>query len=122
MKVLYYDWGSSSGADICQGFSNLNIEYDMASLLEDVAKTGIKRIKFVTSHPWDFTLDMIGVIKEYDNILSYLKKQYNKTNDKDLLIDTIKSYEYENRTNNCIREILEEKILNEYLKSEEGEK
>ena len=60
---------------------------------------------------------IVGTIKEYDNILSYLKKQYNKTNDKDLLIDTIKSYEYENRTNNCIREILEEKILNEYLKS-----
>lgn len=28
MKILYYDWGSNSGADICQGFSNLNIEYD----------------------------------------------------------------------------------------------
>lgn len=29
MKVLYYDWNSNSGADICQGFSNLNIEYDI---------------------------------------------------------------------------------------------
>ena len=29
MKVLYYDWGSNSGADICQGFRNLNIEYDV---------------------------------------------------------------------------------------------
>ena len=46
--------------------------YNMADLLRDVAKTGIKRIKFVTSHPWDFTLDMIGVIKEYDNILPYI--------------------------------------------------
>ena len=46
--------------------------YNMADLLRDVAKTGIKRIKFVTSHPWDFTLDMIEVIKEYDNILPYI--------------------------------------------------
>lgn len=60
---------------------------------------------------------IIGKIKEYDNILSYLKEQSNKTANKDLLIDTIKSYEYENRTNNCIREILEERILNEYLNS-----
>ena len=63
--------------------------------------------------------NIIGKIKEYDKILSYLKEQYNKTDDKDLLIDTIKSYEYENRTNNCIREILEEKILNEYLNEQE---
>ena len=60
---------------------------------------------------------IVGKINEYDKILSYLKEQSNKTDDKDLLIDTIKSYEYENRTNNCIREILEEKILNEYLNS-----
>ncbi|MBQ6284765.1 MAG: helix-turn-helix transcriptional regulator [Bacilli bacterium] len=63
--------------------------------------------------------NIIGKIREYDKILSYLKEQYNKTDDKDLLIDTIKSYEYENRTNNCIREILEEKILNEYLNEQE---
>ena len=34
---------------------DLNIDYTMANLLEDTAKTGIKRIRFVTSHPWDFT-------------------------------------------------------------------
>ena len=26
----------------------------MSNLLEDVAKTGINRVRFVTSHPWDF--------------------------------------------------------------------
>lgn len=46
--------------------------YNMANLLEDVAKTGIKRIKFVTSHPWDFTSDMIKVIKENENVLPYI--------------------------------------------------
>ena len=47
-------------------------DYNMANLLEDVAKTGIKRIKFVTSHPWDFTSDMIKVIKENENVLPYI--------------------------------------------------
>ena len=46
--------------------------YNMADLLNDVAKTGIKRIKFVTSHPWDFTSDMIKVIKENENVLPYI--------------------------------------------------
>ena len=46
--------------------------YNMADLLNDVAKTGIKRIKFVTSHPWDFTSDMIKVIKENANVLPYI--------------------------------------------------
>ena len=49
-----------------------DINYNMANLLSDVAKTGIKRIKFVTSHPWDFTLDMIDVIRDNENILPYI--------------------------------------------------
>ena len=48
-----------------------NINYNMSNLLEDVSKTGIKRIRFVTSHPWDFTDDMIDVIKNNENIMPY---------------------------------------------------
>ena len=48
---------------------DLNDNYTMTNLLEDVAKTGINRIRFVTSHPWDFTDDMIDVIAKYDNIM-----------------------------------------------------
>jgi tRNA-2-methylthio-N6-dimethylallyladenosine synthase len=43
----------------------------MANLLEEVAKTGIDRIRFVTSHPWDFTDEMIDVIAKYENIMPY---------------------------------------------------
>ena len=43
--------------------------YTMANLLEDVAKTGIPRIRFTTSHPWDFTDSMIEVIAKYPNIM-----------------------------------------------------
>ena len=51
---------------------DLNINYTMANLLEDVAKTGIKRLRFVTSHPWDFNDEMIDVIAKYDNIMPYI--------------------------------------------------
>ena len=51
---------------------DLDLGYGMADLLRDVAKTGIQRIRFVTSHPWDFTDSMIDVIAEYDNIMPYI--------------------------------------------------
>ena len=51
---------------------DLKVNYDMASLLEDVAKTGISRIRFVTSHPWDFNEAMIDIIAKYDNIMPYI--------------------------------------------------
>ena len=43
--------------------------YNMANLLEDVAKTGIDRVRFMTSHPWDFTDEMIDIIAKYNNIM-----------------------------------------------------
>lgn len=51
---------------------DLNIDYKMADLLEDAAKTGIDRIRFVTSHPWDFEDKMIDVISKYPNIMPYI--------------------------------------------------
>ena len=44
-------------------------DYTMANLLEDVAHMGIPRIRFTTSHPWDFTDEMIDVIAKYPNIM-----------------------------------------------------
>ena len=43
-----------------------------AKLLEEVAKIGIPRVRFLTSHPWDFKEDMIDVIAKYDNIMKYI--------------------------------------------------
>ena len=51
---------------------DLNEDYNMANLLEEVAKTNIERIRFVTSHPWDFNDDMIEVIKKYKNVMPYI--------------------------------------------------
>ena len=44
-------------------------DYHMGELLEDIAKKDIPRIRFMTSHPWDFTDKMIEVIGKYPNIM-----------------------------------------------------
>ena len=51
---------------------DLGLDYDMSDLLEGVANTGIERVRFVTSHPWDFTDKMIEVIGKYPNIMPYI--------------------------------------------------
>ena len=51
---------------------DLEENYDFATLLENVASSGIERIRFVTSHPWDFTDEMIDVIARFDNIMPYI--------------------------------------------------
>ena len=51
---------------------DLSDDYSFAELLEDVAKTGIERIRFMTSHPWDFTDKMVDVIAQYDNIMPFV--------------------------------------------------
>lgn len=50
----------------------LENEISFAELLSAVSKTGIERIRFVTSHPWDFTDDMIRTIAEHENIMPYI--------------------------------------------------
>ena len=47
-------------------------DYNLANLLSDVSDTGIERIRFVTSHPWDFTEEMVDIIASRDNIMPYI--------------------------------------------------
>ena len=47
-------------------------DYSLAELLEDISKTNIPRIRFITSHPWDFTDKMVEVIRNHDNILNFV--------------------------------------------------
>ncbi len=46
--------------------------YYLENLLQDISQTGINRVRFITSHPWDFTDDLIRVIKENKNIMPHL--------------------------------------------------
>ncbi|MBQ2657280.1 MAG: tRNA (N6-isopentenyl adenosine(37)-C2)-methylthiotransferase MiaB [Erysipelotrichaceae bacterium] len=51
---------------------DLNQDYTFGNLLNDVAETGIPRIRFMTSHPWDFDDTMIDAIKNNSNIMPYI--------------------------------------------------
>ena len=51
---------------------DLEGEITFSELLEKVSLTGIPRIRFVTSHPWDFTDEMTNVIAKYSNIMPYI--------------------------------------------------
>lgn len=61
---------------------DLNTNYNMGNLLEDIAKTNIERVRFMTSHPWDFTDEMIDIIAKYPNIMPsiHLPVQSGNTN------------------------------------------
>jgi len=49
-----------------------DIGESFADLLERVAESNIPRIRFVTSHPWNFTDEMIDIIAKYKNIMPYI--------------------------------------------------
>lgn len=51
---------------------DLNEGKDFADLLEEVAKLGVPRLRFTTSHPWDFSKKMVDVISKYDNIMKFI--------------------------------------------------
>lgn len=60
---------------------DLHVEGGFAYLLEEVAKTGIPRIRFTTSHPWDFSDEMIDIIAKYDNIMPFIHLPVQSGND-----------------------------------------
>lgn len=51
---------------------DLGKDHDFSHLLEEVAKTGIERIRFTTSYPSDFTQEMVDVIAKYENIMPFI--------------------------------------------------
>ena len=51
---------------------DLDGEIEFGELLEKVSDIGIERIRFVTSHPWDFTDKMIDIIASRENIMPYI--------------------------------------------------
>ncbi len=60
---------------------DLDEGYDFADLMEAVAKLGIPRLRFTTSHPWDFSSKMIEVIAKYDNIMKFIHLPVQAGND-----------------------------------------
>ncbi len=54
---------------------------NFATCLAKVAETGIPRLRFMTSHPWDFSSDMLDVIAKYPNIMKCIHLPLQSGND-----------------------------------------
>ncbi len=50
---------------------DLENKVTFAELLEKVAQTGIKRLRFATSNPWNWDNKIIDIAKQYDNVMPY---------------------------------------------------
>ncbi len=72
LKELGYKEVTLLGQNVNAYGCDLNDGTSFSELLEQVAQTNIERIRFVTSHPWDFTEELIEVIAKYDNIMPYI--------------------------------------------------
>lgn len=72
LKKLGYREITLLGQNVNAYGKDLPDQPDFAGLLEMAAKTGIDRIRFMTSHPWDFSDAMIDIIARYDNIMPYI--------------------------------------------------
>ncbi|MBQ4253821.1 MAG: tRNA (N6-isopentenyl adenosine(37)-C2)-methylthiotransferase MiaB [Erysipelotrichaceae bacterium] len=60
---------------------DLHGEDDFASLMGKVSDLGVERIRFTTSHPWDFTDDMINMIASRSNIMPFIHLPLQSGND-----------------------------------------
>ena len=69
LKKANYQEITFLGQNVNAYGKDLDEEHDFADVLEEAAKMGIPRIRFTTSHPWDFSSKMIEIIAKYDNIM-----------------------------------------------------
>lgn len=72
LKDLGYKEVTLLGQNVNAYGKDLKDDTTFAKLLDEVAKLGIPRVRFLTSHPWDFTSDIIDVIAKHDNIMKYI--------------------------------------------------
>ncbi len=72
LKAKGYQEITLLGQNVNAYGKDLAKDIDFATLLEATAKTGIPRIRFTTSHPWDFNDRMIDMIASYDNLMPFI--------------------------------------------------
>lgn len=72
LKDLNYQEITLLGQNVNAYGKDLKDGSSFAKLLDEVAKIGIPRVRFLTSHPWDFTSDIIHVISKHKNIMKYI--------------------------------------------------
>ena len=81
LKDLGYKEVTLLGQNVNAYGKDLNDGSSFAKLLDEVAKIGIPRVRFLTSHPWDFSSDMIDVIAKHANIMKYIHLPVQSGND-----------------------------------------
>jgi len=72
LQKLGYKEVTLLGQNVNAYGKDLYSDKTLADLLRAVSDTGIERIRFVTSHPWDFTDEMVDAIAECDNVMPYV--------------------------------------------------
>ncbi|MDD4006028.1 MAG: tRNA (N6-isopentenyl adenosine(37)-C2)-methylthiotransferase MiaB [Bacilli bacterium] len=60
---------------------DLKSDITFAKLLESVVNLGIPRLRFLTSHPFDFSDSIIEVMRRHDNIMKYFHLPVQSGND-----------------------------------------
>ena len=60
---------------------DLDYSYDLGDLMSDVSKTDIPRVRFTTSHPWDFTDNLIDVLATGENLMPHIHLPVQSGND-----------------------------------------
>lgn len=81
LKELGYKEVTLLGQNVNAYGKDLKDGSSFALLLDEVAKLGIPRVRFLTSHPWDFSSEMIDVIARHDNIMKYIHLPVQSGND-----------------------------------------
>lgn len=81
LKELGYKEVTLLGQNVNAYGKDFNDGTSFAHLLDEVAKIGIPRVRFLTSHPWDFTDDIIDVIAKHKNIMKYIHLPVQSGND-----------------------------------------
>ena len=72
LKAAGYKEITLLGQNVNSYGKDLEEDYPFSKLLEEVAKIGIERVRFVTSNPWNFTDELIGIVAKYDNVMPYI--------------------------------------------------
>ena len=81
LKIEGYQEITFLGQNVNAYGKDLTEGHDFADVLEEAAKMGIPRIRFTTSHPWDFSSKMIEIIAKYDNIMKCIHLPVQSGND-----------------------------------------
>ncbi|MGL5530639.1 MAG: tRNA (N6-isopentenyl adenosine(37)-C2)-methylthiotransferase MiaB, partial [Culicoidibacterales bacterium] len=72
LAELGYQEVTLLGQNVNSYGKDLGINYSFANLLADVQKIDVPRVRFTTSHPWDFTDEMVATLASGGNLMPHV--------------------------------------------------